>query len=83
MSQATTQITASIGQTLNLSAQQISQLQGARAIEIGAIASKARASADAAAAIFSQEADILKAVLDMMKGILQSENQSMETILRA
>ena len=83
VSQATTQITASIGQTLNLSAQQISQLQGARAIEIGAIASKARASADAAAAIFSQEADILKAVLDMMKGILQSENQSMETILRA
>lgn len=83
ISQATAQITASIGQTLNLSAQQISQLQGARAIETGAVASKARAAADAAAAIFSQEADILKAVLDMMKGILQSENQSMETILRA
>ncbi|MBQ9694193.1 MAG: hypothetical protein IJV69_05490 [Kiritimatiellae bacterium] len=83
VSQASTQITGAIGQALNLSAQQIGQLQNAKGAEVGAVASKARAAADAAAAIFNQEAEVLKSILDMMKGILEAENQSMETILRA
>lgn len=83
VSQAMSQITMSVGQTLNVTAQQVGQLQGAKASEAGAASAKSRAAADAAAALFAQEADVIASVLEMIKGILQAENQSMETILRA
>lgn len=83
VSQSMTQITGSIGQTLNVTAQQLGQLQGAKASEASAKASKSRAAADAAAAIFTQEAEILTSVLEMMRSILESESRSMELILRA